>query len=243
MLWESASRCPCERILTNGGIVQATGEFKTECPECGGLGVIYHSDLQITALFEDATVNPDRFAFYGETASGMASVTTLPEHTPGFLDRFTLIDNVMIYAETRLKRATVERLRWPITSREVVIGNSVDPTEPETIAVSVVYCRKAGADGSILDTVLEVGTDFVVTDDGEIDWTLGEALGTAPAQDARYSVQYYGHPTYIVRDFPFTIRDTYVKKKTADAAFVPLPRRAMCWLEYLGNSLSWPGGA
>lgn len=242
MAWEQASRCPCERFINDGSTTSGTGEFQSDCPGCYGRGVVYHSSQTIRALFEDASVNPKRFEMYGETASGMAGVTFLPEHGAGFLDRLTLVDVTMVYNETKIRRSTVERLRWPIATRDIVVGSGADFTTPLTLNVTTAYSRKADADGNLLDDVLVEGTDYEINDAGEVDWSIGVTAGTAPPVGQRYSMQYYGHPTYIVRDFPFAVRDTWIKRKYATETYHHLPIRAMCWLEYLGRP-EWPQGA
>lgn len=239
MQWEQATRCPCARIINDGISVEGTGDFQTDCPECYGRGVVYHSPLAIVALYEDANTNPNRFAPYGETAHGMAGITLLPEHNAGFLDRFTLLDNTMRYEEVLIRRAVVERTRWPIVTRDVVVGSGLDDTLPDTLQVSAVYSRHADSMGNVRTNVLEEGTDFTVTTDGQIDWTLGDGLGTAPIVGTRYSMSYYSHPTYIVQNFPFNVRDTWIKQKNRNPSFKMLPQRAMCWLEYLGRP-EWP---
>jgi hypothetical protein len=239
MQWEQATRCPCERVIDDGATAQGTGEFQTDCPDCYGRGVVYHSPLVIRALYEDANTNPKRFSVYGETATGMAGVTLLPEHSAGFLDRFTLIENTMRYEETRIRRAVVERMRWPVATRNVAVGGGPDDTLRQVIQVNGIYSRKADMGGNILPPVLESGTDYEITADGQIDWSLGDTLGTSPAIGARYSLSYFGHPTYIVQNFPFTIRDTWIKQKNPNEIYRIMPQRTMCWLEYLGRP-EWP---
>ena len=239
VLWEQAARCPCETIYDDGVTSHGVGEFRSDCPGCYGRGVIYHSALETWVLFEDATTNPDRFAVYGENASGMAGITFLPENVPGFLDRVTMLDNHMVYNETRVRRATTEQLRWPVVTRAIPVGTESDATEPETLEVAAVYCRKADSTGVLDPTVLNADTDFEVDTDGKIDWSIGDVAGTAPLTDQRYTVQYFGHPVYIVRDFPFNIRDTWIKRKNPTQALHHLPIKSTAWLNYLGP-VEWP---
>jgi hypothetical protein len=179
---------------------------------------------------------------YGETAHGMAGITLLPEHNAGFLDRFTLTENTMRYEETRIRRGSIERTRFPVVIRNVTVGYGPDDTQERVLQVGGVYSRKADSAGNILPEVLEEGTDYTVTESGEVDWSLGDASGRAPSVGTRYSLSYFGHPTYIVQNFPFSIRDTWIKSKNVNEQFRMLPQRTMCWLEYLGRP-EWPQGA
>lgn len=241
MLWEQAARCPCEEKHTAGGAVGSAGHFQTNCPACFGRGVIYHSPLEITGIFEDATSNPKRFEVYGEQAPGMAGLTTLPEHTVNFLDRLLLTNNRMTYSETKIRRKKLERLRWPIVPRDIRIGYEYDPAIPVVETYKTMYVRKADDTGAIVPGELLEGIDFDITDSGEIDWTRGDARGTAPISGQRYSMQYQGRPSYIVTDIPYSFRDTTVKLKNPAPVFTELPRRAICKLEYLGRP-EWPQG-
>lgn len=238
MLWEQAAQCPCGLMLSGGDFDEFSGQYNPDCEACYGRGVIFHSPLEITGWFEDAATNPKRFEVYGSSAAGMGGITTQPEHSPNFLDRITLLDNRMTYNETRVRRKRVERLRWPIIPKTVIIGSEFDDSEEVVIETAALYVRKASETGVIDPDVLEEGVDFDI-EDGKIDWSRGESLGTAPTVGQRYSIQYTGRPSYIVFDFPFTFRDTHIKQKYESPEFVQMLRRAVVKLEYLGPP-EWP---
>ena len=82
--------------------------------------------------------------------------------------------------------------------------------------------------------VLRRGVDFTVAD-GCIDWSLGDQRGTAPPPGARFAAAYLYHPRMVVTEFVHGVRDTFVQKKTAIAAYAPLPVTVRCKLDRLGE--------
>lgn len=234
VLWELAARCPCQRRMAVQEIDEFTSEKRPDCPACNGTGVIYHSPQEITAQFTSAERNYERFAPWGENMPGMARFTLLPEHLPTILDRYTLLDAVITYTETRIRKAVVEALRYPIVTRSLTLGQVGDPTEPDPTGVGVVYARRADSEGVLLGNELVAGTDFDVIS-GEIDWAKGDALDTAPEKGSPYSVQYFCSPRYVVKNFPHAVRDTQVLRKLPSAVAKQLVVAADAWLDFLGE--------
>jgi hypothetical protein len=197
---------------------------------------LYHSPHEIRAIFTSAKDKPDLLATYGEMSRGMASFSLLPEHLPSVRDRFTLLDSVMVYRETRTRTlddsgspATVEGLRYPIASR------TLDLAAGETTR-SVLHCYKTNAAGiALAGGELVEGTDFVVDGDGKVNWSLGISLGTSPAVGARYSLSYYCAPRYVSVDIPHTIRDTWTKTKAAVPGFVALLSQTTAMIDFLAE--------
>lgn len=235
--WEQAQECPCKRrsdevTLDVGFSVPTssrTAENRIDCPVCKGKGYFHHSPQTVVAGVTSAVENPERFRPYGSVAPGMISITLLPEHLPSWGDRFTMLDSVILYRETREREAVVESLKLPIVSRSLDLAQG-----PRDVAV--LHAHKANANGTTTSALgLDIGTDFSVTVDGEIDWTLGDAAGTAPAVGDRYAMAYYAHPRYIVIDHPYAFRDTFVKKKLPTETFAPLPVLCNARLEFLGT--------
>ena len=247
--WELAAECPCvnrrndyiapsENLV---GFLQAVGqdadinEPRVDCPTCAGKGYLYHSPHEIRAIFTSAKDKPDLLATYGEMSRGMASFSLLPEHLPSVRDRFTLTDSVMVYRETRTRTSTggsptvVEGLRYPVATRTLDLA--AGPTTRK-----VLHCYKTNALG-----VAEAGgelvedTDFVVNGDGEIDWTLGDGLGSAPVTGARYSVSYYCAPRYVSVDIPHTVRDTWIASKAVAPEFAALLSQTTAMIDFLAE--------
>ena len=180
-----------------------------------------------------AEQHPERYAVYGVRASGMIGVTTPPECLPGFMDRFTLKNNVMPYTDVIRHATTVEAPRYPIVKRNITVGTPGNPTVPLIKSVGVLYARKTDTSGVIAAQELVDGVDFDVTVDGKIDWTKGIALGTAPAVGAWVAISYYMHPVYLVMDLPYTFRDTMIATKAVAPQFASLPVNVAAKLEWL----------
>jgi hypothetical protein len=240
LTWEMANYCPCGRQLStaDGSFTIDTREKAVDCNTCGGAGVIYHSSQEIKAIVGDASRDPKRWALFGEHAAGGIQVTMLPEHLPGFLDRFTMLDIVMVYRERRKRKATVESARYPIVTRTLTLGSVGDPAVEAVSTIGVLHCRRAGATGEIVAGDLVQDTDFVVDANGKIDWTLGDAAGTAPSVGHYYTIQYYMRPRYVVRTFPYQYRDTFMKTKAPSVTFTNMPTKCMAWLDFITGQSS-----
>ena len=248
VLWEQATECPCKRrgggdllessspltdILIAVGERGETREGRAECPACRGRGYYHHSPQTVVAGITRAALDPDAFRLYGDAAKGMIGVTLLPEHIPSYQDRFTLSDSTFIYRETRYRRGLVDTTKYPIITRtlDLQTGEGV----PVLTDVAVLYCVKANSAGVVDKAagVLVQDVDFVVTEGGAIDWTLGDDAETAPAVGDGYSINYYARPRYSVVDIPHIIRDTWVATKAPTPYHAALPVQAMCQMEFL----------
>jgi hypothetical protein len=243
--WEAASRCPCVRQVDGQAASYKVDTFepRTDCSECNGSGVIYFNPQLVTAFLLSANQDEGLRRMYGERSAGMVRVTVNHEHKPSIGDRYTAQQSTYATDEIRTRTAaTIEALRYPIAIRNYVVGSDADPTEPEERQLGVVYCRRADANGVLVGNVLVEDTDFTITADGEIDWTLGDGLGTAPVEDARFAVKYYSHPVYVVENIPYQHRDQNVKvrdpedEKSPDLQFKQLPIHAHCWFEQFGST-------
>jgi hypothetical protein len=234
--WELAAACPCGQRLAVGTLTGDTREHRADCTACKGSGYIYHSPQEIPIQVTAAEVSPERFKLWGEHWTGRARLTFLPEHLPSLFDRVTLTKSVLLFRE-RLQRTSgaSDRLRYPIATRTVELGTGADQSVGVPTALSAIYCRKAGADGAVLADLLEVGVDFEVNDDGRVDWSLGDAAGTAPSVGHYYAVSYYTNPVYLVTSLPFGFRDTVVDID-GQVGQRWMVNRADAQLEFLGGT-------
>ena len=239
--WEQAQLCPCRRpvqayvgsALGSAGSLGVQGEStepRPECVMCEGDGYFWHSPQTIKALITRASSTPEGYNAWGEQARAHIYITLMPEHLPSFLDRFTLVNSVLMFRESRVRTtATLEALRYPIVTRSLDL--STGPTN-----VDVLHLQAADATGLTTPSgTLTKGVDFDVTA-GKIDWTLGVAAGTAPPEGARYSVSYYASPRYVVTDHPNAYRDTFTQVKRVTPAFAPLPVQCSAALDFLGEA-------
>lgn len=233
--WEQCAECPCSRDSTSFTLnliestSQTTGEARSDCTLCEGVGYFWHSAQPIRAIVTGGSSSTDKYAVYGEYARGMVSISTLPEHLSAYGDRFTVLNSVMVFRETRTRTAqAVESLRYPIQARTLDLENGVQ-------IVRVLRLQYADAQGlSTLNKSLTEGVDFEITAQGAIDFSVGDALGTTPTQGQRFSVSYFARPRYYVADHPHTHRDSvYIRKSTTESALT-LPVQVHCSLEFMG---------
>ena len=235
--WEQCAECPCARDSSDFSLSlgyassdQVTGEARPDCALCDGTGYFWHSAQEIRAIVTASSSTTEAFAVYGEYARGMVQISTLPEHLPAYGDRFTVLHSVRVYRETRVRTANaVEGLRYPIQARTLDLSTGL--TEARVLRL-----QKANADGTSSEAdALSEGTDFAVTNNGELDFSLGEALGSAPSQGTRYSVSYFARPRYYVADHPHVHRDSVKQHKQATETPLLLPIQVHCSLEFLGG--------
>lgn len=238
--WELAARCPCRQFVINDEtrLDEDLGHSRVDCPECNGSGTIYHSSQTTTALAMTLSRDPNAFQIYGQSVQGGCKFTTLPENRPHFLDRLTLTQTVMPYHDVRIRRHTTETPRYPIVVRSVEIASAIDPTEPTTLDLGVIYVRKVDGSGRVDGAELVEGTDFTVNAvTGELTWL---SSGSPPGIGSGYTISYYSHPVYIVHEMGFAARDTYVKAKQETPQFKEnVTAVTHAWLEILGPP-GWP---
>jgi len=229
--WEQHAECPCS---------DATDDHQplVTCPVCLGRGEYWHTP-------QDARVLMTRFEYsevsknIGEFMPGAVYATFAPEQLPGIRDRFTLQNSVIVYTETLERVAGTTQAhgrptgtRYPITSRTMTLN--VAGTSTET-TVHVTYMRKNGA-GGYPTTELTEGTDFTIDASGDIVWTLGDALGTAPAVGVAFTITYFCNPRYMVLDYAHVVRDTHIKEKKPTSEYTAMPSNMLARLDlYLEN--------
>ena len=234
--WEQAQECPCKRkgneldLALSVPTGSRTAESRIDCEMCKGKGYFHHSAQTIIAVVTSSRENPDRFRIYGEYADGMIGLSLLPEHLPAWGDRFTLLDSVLLFRETRVRGAgAIESLRFPIVSRLLDLAGG-------STSVDVLQVHRGNADGTADQAgELDQDVDFEVTPGGDVDFTLGDVAQTAPVEGSRYAVSYYAHPRYMVVDHPHAFRDTFIKTKQVDPTFAPLPVQCDARLEFLSR--------
>lgn len=175
VLWEKAARCPCTVTGSLGEATQTpTQENLSTCPECFGLGFIHHDPQEIQAVVLAASKNPVFYQLYGEHAKGMAMVTVLPEHMPKSWDRFTVLDSVHAVSEPiRERTGAKERLRYPVASADLELGEDYDQTVRTMTPWNGVYIRRANASGQLVTETLTQDIDYRITDEGELEWLSG----------------------------------------------------------------------
>mgnify|MGYP003643151614 CR=1 FL=1 len=239
--WEMAAVCPCQRSFSEfkSDGTGFTREPRPDCPECKGKGYIYHSAQTVRVIVHDSSRDPARWSVWGEHAAGSVSITLLPENLPSFLDRLTVLKSVFVYREVKTRSSlSTDTLRYPVSVRDVSLGDPADPTKEVVDNRGVLHCIASDVTGKIIQQELVENTDFTITDTGAVDWSLGMALGTAPSPDAHYSIQYYANPVYVVRSMPYNFRDITIKTKVNSKKHQELPTKVLAWLEFLGSNVN-----
>lgn len=235
--WQPALLCPCDEQTTlasaAGTIQGSVGHTRSGCTVCGGRGVLWGPARDTLAIYQSGVRNPAMYEMYGSAAAGAARFTFPQPSLPGFMDKLTLPDAVMVFSEVRTRTASaVESMRFPVVSRTYRAGTVGDPQTAETITSGVLWARRANASGVTQANNLLENVDLRVVN-GQIDWTLGDGLGTAPAAGARYSIAYYIHPVYVVRNNPHVLRITRTKRKAPGVSPLDMPSTVDAWLEWM----------
>jgi len=242
-VWERAALCPCGvkglSVLGAGDLRQALADPATPgdaqtldpaCPVCFGQGVIYYRSETIRALALAMQINYQPQGLVGDYAPGFAAITTYPEQQLAYRDRIRVLDAQVTVQDVKLRTAaTVEALRFPVVARTLRL-TSGDET------ARTLYAIKTGLDWRVpvSGAVLVEGVDFSITVDGKVDWSLGDVLGTAPVEGARYSITYFANPHFVVVDPGFPRSSRTIKKQVTDTA-KQLAIRSVCRALWLGE--------
>jgi hypothetical protein len=231
--WQQVCDCPCGTTSTVGGNTSSVRDFPLDCPLCFGRGKVYTDPQEITVMMTSSSSSEEVYNVWGEFSSGTVYITFLPENLPLEWDKIVLKEGSRLYSESRIRKNTIEPLRYPIIKRKIVSGSESSSTTPVESEVGVTLCYR-GIDRGISSTIpLVEGVDFSVTADGRIDWTLGVTSGKAPKVGERYSVRYFSRPVFVVRDFPYVRRDFYEEVRR-ELVYQNYPIKVLAVLEHLG---------
>ncbi|HRE87588.1 MAG TPA: hypothetical protein PK095_00490, partial [Myxococcota bacterium] len=174
MRWERALRCPGSQNYVDAydETIQArVRSCRRGCPDCDGLGYIYTAAQDCKALVNDASADKKFLQTFGEMAFGAVRLSLLPEHLPGWRDRFTDLDGARLYQEPpRIRKGAIEQLTYPILTRSMIVGSPGNPTKALRREIGVTVIRKASVAGDSLPGDLVHGVDFRITADGAIEW-------------------------------------------------------------------------
>lgn len=233
VLWQRAVACPCATDATVHDDQVMVGLPPLDCEVCGGVGKIYGAPQPTVMMLADASNPMLVFTVWGELSRGAVEVTAMPENLLSEWDRITLVQGTVTLTEWMVRKGVVERPRYEVVKRTFPIGSGEGLLTPQEVIVGVTDCYVASPSGVVYSTPRVEGVDFIITDDGYIDWTLGDSLGTAPAIGARYSVRYFARPVYVVRDHPYIRRDFYELIK-GEMQYKSHPTKAIALQEWLG---------
>lgn len=208
------------------------------CPQCGGTGRYYHSTQEVLVAVTSQRRDWERFEKMGQWEAGTASFLIRGEHVPCFGDRIIMLNNHIPIASASIRRSPVagyeapaiEKLRYPVVPQSIPIR--LEDGSVENRLYGVLFLQGQKSDGTLGPALIE-GTDFDVTEEGDIDWTKGDALGTTPAPGKMFSISYRTRPVYQVTDFPTAWRDTMTQYKSETVNCDVLPVEFTGRLEWL----------
>tara|TARA_Y100000592_G_scaffold30752_1_gene49043 strand:- start:13474 stop:14319 length:846 start_codon:yes stop_codon:yes gene_type:complete len=248
VLWEQTAKCPSQVDTTEYGLdLRMTDDFDdfadegglsashpSDCPVCGGSGIIRHSQQLIKAIVTNSN-GEEKTDIKGTDRYDEVKFSLLPEHLPSFGDRFILVNSQIVQNEILVRGNTTSQVAGLDKTTHSLSLRSLK-LEPDTITRGTLYLHKTDANGlAVVGGALEEGVDYEVVDNGGvkyIDFALGDAAGTAPLAGQHYSLVYYANPQYVVSSHPHSIRDTVLRLKNVETP-TPMIIQAYARLEML----------
>lgn len=259
-VWEQRYICPC-RSSDHGS---PTEQSDSLCLQCHGSGDAFHSPALIKVVYNQPSMTRNELVVWGDYLGGESIVTPRSEFILGRRDRLTVLDALFLAEEVKERPDVGELLefRHPIASRDVVWQrDGIDPCSPEAAVVedpdscsSQVFGQQAfsqrvtflgyhatmivtpkGTDHKLV--VLRDGIDFIVTEDGKIDLSPGDQLGTAPRSGTRLSATYFAHPVWIVTQYaPYAMQFNYQTERVESPVKIELPKSMKAELDIFGKT-------
>jgi hypothetical protein len=221
--WEQASVCPC-RSNRQG----AQPNFN--CIVCYGTGYEHHSGQEIHAIMDKARgdqLEMNEFGAYHKVHR--ADFTVLSVHRPSHYHRYTLLDSVMEHSE--VLDATIGRalvLSYPIarTSMTVTTESVTGVMSEEELYYDILRIRIMNSTTRQAGRVLTPRLDYHISVDesGERSVSLDNALSAEAGGDKMVvAITYYINPRFLVMDYVYSIRDTFIKFKKPKVSYEALP--------------------
>lgn len=152
-------------------------QHNINCTICDGSGFVYSDPTPFKAVSQGINLQ-HVFRAEGRFDLGTQIVTVKSGFAVNIWDKLTYRETVTRYRQT-LKRNSVDLIDRP----------RYDVLRVDRLATP--------------ETVFEQSRDFVVTDDGKIQWITA----TPPTDGDIYTIDYIHHPIYIVVDMPNEIRN------------------------------------
>lgn len=245
--WEKAFPCPCSMRMTLREIDgEVGGESKTLCPQCAGASVYYVRQPDTFAIV--TSVGETNSASGKTTGQGWADIqatfTFLPENAPAHQDRVTDLRSWVQVSDRRKRKRTQEKCRFPLEERVIVGADAANSTVAVCFRETVIEMATADAAGAFVARLTPT-VDFDVID-GEIDWTKGDILETAPAVGCVYFVTYWVHPRYLIQNIPFISRPSVTQQPkqvggVETPALTDMPVKAVGFMEFIGPAAGTTG--
>jgi hypothetical protein len=229
-MWEQACPCPCSNN-------EQTDQPDPFCMDCDGVGWLYHSPQPITVIVDRLGVDQKPLDKVGMFWTGDVNLTIRVENPVAYYHRVTLLHATIEFQErTTRKFGPVQSLRMPIGTRatEFIHRATKDRVKVVERVNRIMHRVNNRA------VLLRIGVDYDVTDDGKIDWSKGDRIGTAPRLDSVICANYYIHPVYVVTSLaPYGVRVSKTNTGVAEETPLLLPFTVMAKLD---TNLHRPGG-
>lgn len=227
--WEQALECPCQiKSSSNYGLdlmdvvdadVNSSG-YAPDCAVCNGVGIVRHSAQTIKALVTSAE-GEETSGKYGLLKQESIKITTEPEHLLSYGDRITLNNSVIVFRETlKMPAAGVD-----ITPSRPIITRSLNLASGAT-DVGVLYIQKSGLDGLAIAGGVDQA-DIQINAGGS---SITFLNGSEPVAGTMLTISYYANPTYVITEYPHTLRDTFVRTNNQEV-FSPMLVQAEAKME------------
>lgn len=243
--WEQAAACPCGAFATLDGVtLRVARELQGECPACGGKGILYHSAQTIRLALARANKDNGLHERWGEWSWAYVDVSFPPENLLGFQDRITPVDSVILFREVAIREEEGPiTLRYPAVQREFYVGSGADFRTPLKVTRATTGLWIADLAGTVSLSTRVEGVDYVINEQGNVDFSLGDANGRAPEMGAQFSVSYFARPSYIITNTPYVnrARNSFHVNQVGDKSILgktEMPGNADAKLEFVGQ---WPG--
>lgn len=220
LTWQQTIDCPCNiqtsvdgrlDLLNVVDIDAQKGGHRSDCNICGGSGLIRHSEQDIKAIVTKSE-GEEIVEKHGLLRIESINLTLEPEHLPSYGDRFVLKDSVIVWREVLVMPAggTLTTTK-PIVERTLTLqtGDSV---------VGVLYIQTTDSTGQTIIAAQIPDTDYTINANGSITFTNA---ANAPAEGTRVAISYYTNPSYVVSEYPHTLRDTFIREKSIEV-FSPM---------------------
>jgi len=196
------------------------------CQRCHGTGFTYQYHRTIEGIFTGISNQSLLWQRYGDLTTGMANLTVHPHNLPGVHDKLIPQEGAVLEKEIAKRDGAEEitSLRYPIKARDLLVGEHLQNVVVKSYGVLYLETKSGH--------VNEVNVDYVVTDEGKIQW-----LGTAnnPGEGESFVVAYYRPPVYIVVGYPHNTRTAWdIRKKPPEEwRVIELPVQVLLRLEEL----------
>ena len=233
LAWSRASICPCAGFNTQ------TKQPDPTCSRCQGGGVFYFGPRNYVVPAEAGELTPLQLAILArDGAAVIHGVISKASQTQNFYDVLGnwVRGSMIVTVRQENKLGYYDRL--VNLDSEVVYSQIVTVTAPATADIALRYLavsvNNIQADDDSGAARYEQGDDFT-TVNGLIRW----APGRAPVAGTRLSVHYVIHPTWLVDDHPYVIRETQRRRDGRLPRLTPsgnptaLPLQAAVRLEFL----------